>query len=302
MLSRFLPAPLVGLIGLILITLDTILVPLIILIATAFMYLIPIPWWRRKCAYFTHEIAPGWWAAIGKKILALTIRTEWDVQGRGELNRTGWYILICNHRSWLDILVLQNTFHNRLPMLKYFMKRSLLWLLPVAAWACWAMGFPFVQRHSKEYIKKHPEKAKYDLEVTQRACEKFKNQPITIVNYLEGARFRQAKWEEQESPYKNLLKPKTGGLSFIIDAMQKHLTAIINVTLIYPDPNTSMWNFLCGRVKKIIVRYDVVPIPPHMVGDYGKDLEFRHRFQHWVNQLWHEKDALITGLLEKENK
>jgi 1-acyl-sn-glycerol-3-phosphate acyltransferase len=179
------------------------------------------------------------------------------------------------------------------------MKKELLWTLPVAGLACWILGFPFMKRYSKNYLKKHPEKAGKDLEITKKACEKFKNQPITIVNFIEGTRFTPQKRERQASPYKHLLKPKAGGFAFVLSAMSGHLNHIVNTTIIYP-PETNLWRFMCGKTKKIIVRYEVTPVPPELIGDYFHNKEFRIRLQRWLNQFWHEKDQLIENTLQKE--
>lgn len=184
-------------------------------------------------------------------------------------------------------------------MLKFFMKRELLWMLPVAGVACWLMGFPFVSRYSKEYLKKHPEKAGKDLENTKRACEKFKDQPLTIINYIEGTRFTKAKHQRQASPYKHLLKPRAGGFAFVLEALEGHIDYIINTTIIYPDPKTNLWQFMCGKTKKIIVCYEVLPVTKDLLGDYYHDKKFRIHIQHWLNQLWHEKDRLIEKTYEK---
>jgi hypothetical protein len=38
-----------------------------------------------------------------------------------------------------------------------------------------------------------------------------------------------------------------------------------------------------------------------MTGDYAQDPAFREAFSLWVQQLWREKDAQITALLEATN-
>jgi hypothetical protein len=42
-----------------------------------------------------------------------------------------------------------------------------------------------------------------------------------------------------------------------------------------------------------------LPIPAHLLqGDYAQDPAFREAFSQWVQQLWHDKDAQISALLE----
>lgn len=295
----FLPAPLVGLIAFLLYCINTAVIPLLVIILALFTYILPVKAWRQKCSRFTHEVLPDVWVHFSNFIIFLTIKTEWDVQGTGELSKEGWYFLICNHQSWLDIIVLERVFAHKTPILKFFMKRQLLWALPVAGVACWLLGFPFVKRYSKEYLEKHPEKAGKDLEITKKACEKFKDQPIAIINYIEGGRFTAKKHAGQASPYKHLLKPKAGGFAFVLSALQQHLHCLINVTIIYPE-NTSLWRFMCGKVDKIIVRYEAMPISAELIGDYYHDKHFRDQIQHQLNQLWAQKDQLIDDIKKQE--
>lgn len=297
----FLPAPLLGIIALLLNIINIIIIPVLVIIFALFMYILPIKTWRKKCSWIVHEILPDIWVHANNVIIFLTTKTEWDVQGTGELSKEGWYFIICNHQSWLDIIVLERVFAHKTPILKFFMKRQLLWALPIAGLACWIVGFPFVKRYSKEYLQKHPEKAGEDLEITRKACEKFKDQPIAIINYIEGGRFTTQKHKAQTSPYKHLLKPKAGGFAFVLSAMQQHLHSIINVTIIYPDEKVSLWRFMCGKVKKIIVRYEAIPISVELIGDYYHDPHFRAYIQDRLNQLWAQKDQLIDELTKPEH-
>ncbi len=247
----FLPAPIVGIISIILNLLNLILAPGLAIILALIRLITPSKRWRQKITTFLHESIPFFWIFGSNLIIKLTTKTEWEVQGEGELDPKGWYLLICNHQSWLDIIVLERLFGTQIPILKFFMKKELLWSLPVAGFACYLMGFPFVERYSKAYLKKHPEKAGKDLEITRRACEKFKDQPITIMIYPEGTRLSKKKHDHQHSPFQHLLKPKAGGVAFVLEAMAGHLHNIIDATIIYPDRKTNLWQFMCGKTKKL---------------------------------------------------
>lgn len=290
----FLPSFLVGIISLILNGLNTLIVPALALILALIRPITPFKSWRQGIDHFNHHIIPWLWVINLNWITRLTTTTEWEIEGTRQLSPQKWYLLMSNHQSWLDIMVLEKAFFKQVPMLKFFMKRELLWALPVAGMACWALGFPFVKRYSKEYLQKHPEKRGKDLEITKRACEKFKDQPVTIVNYVEGTRFTPKKQAHQHSPFQNLLKPKSGGLAFTIAAMAGHLDGILNTTIVYP-PHASLWQFMSGRVKKIIVRYEVLPVPT-VTENYFNDADERHQFQAWLNQVWQQKDQLLTTL------
>ncbi|MCK4609201.1 MAG: 1-acyl-sn-glycerol-3-phosphate acyltransferase, partial [Gammaproteobacteria bacterium] len=203
------------------------------------------------------------------------------------------YFLICNHQSWIDILVLHKVFGERVSMLVFFLKKILFWAIPMAGWACWALGYPFMQRPTKSYLKKYPEKKNSDLEAIHHFCKKFKEDPVTVISFLEATRFTPEKKQHQHSPYKHLLKPKANSFAFVLSAMGESLQDIINVTIIYPKQGISFWSFICGKIDKVIVRYEVIPITPELRGDYAKNRDFRLSFQKWLNELWQQKDQLI---------
>jgi 1-acyl-sn-glycerol-3-phosphate acyltransferase len=203
----------------------------------------------------------------------------------------------CNHQSWVDILVLQHLLNRRIPLLKFFLKQQLIWV-PVMGLAWWALDFPFMRRHSEEFLKKHPEMRGRDQETTRKACEKFSLVPTSVMNFLEGTRFTAAKHARQQSPYRHLLKPKAGGLALALNAMGDKFQAILDVTIVYPDGVPTFWHFLQGRMRRVVVRARVLPIPLALVhSDYTASAESRAAFQAWVQQLWRDKDAQIDALL-----
>ena len=53
------------------------------------------------------------------------------------------------------------------------------------------------------------------------------------MNFLEGTRFTAAKHAKQESPYRYLLKPKAGGIAFVLAAMDGKIEKMVNVTIAY---------------------------------------------------------------------
>jgi 1-acyl-sn-glycerol-3-phosphate acyltransferase len=227
----------------------------------------------------------------------VTQRTEWDVEGTAGLDYRSWYLVNSNHQSWVDILVLQHLLNRRIPLLKFFLKQQLMWV-PVMGLAWWALDFPFMRRHSEEYLKKHPEMRKQDQETTRRACEKFALIPTSVMNFLEGTRFTPAKHARQQSPYKHLLKPKAGGIALALNAMGDKFRSVLDVTIVYPDGAPTFWQFLCGRVKRIVVRVQTLPVPRELAtGDYAGDPAVREAFQRWVQDLWSAKDAQIESLL-----
>ncbi|MCC6195317.1 MAG: acyltransferase [Burkholderiales bacterium] len=237
------------------------------------------------------------WVAGNSAWMRLTQRTEWDVEGVDDLARGGWYMVNCNHQSWVDILVLQHVLNRRIPMLKFFLKHELIYV-PVIGLAWWALDFPFMRRHSSAYLARHPERRFDDIEAARRACEKFSLVPTSVMNFAEGTRFTPAKHRSQHSPYRHLLKPKAGALALTLDALGDRFDALLDVTIVYPDGAPSFWRFLCGGTRRIVVRAQRMPIPIELrQGDYARDPRYRKRFQRWLQALWQEKDARIEALM-----
>ena len=214
-----------------------------------------------------------------------------------DLRRDGHYLVLANHQSWVDILVLQKVFNRRIPLLRFFLKRQLFWV-PLLGLAWWALDFPFMGRYSKREIARNPELGKRDMEATRRACAKFVDIPVSVMNFVEGTRYTPDKHASQASPYRHLLKPKSGGVAFVLDAMGQGLHAIVDVTIAYPGGRPSMMDLMANRVPQVVVQVRQRPIPGELVeGDYQSDRAFRARFQQWMNGVWQDKDADLDRLL-----
>jgi 1-acyl-sn-glycerol-3-phosphate acyltransferase len=292
---NFLPAPMVGVLATLLLAANALFWVAILLFFSALKLVIPVPPVRRALARVLLRIAEAW-IACNSGWMALTQRTRWNVEGVDGLDVRSWYLVSCNHQSWVDILVLQHLFNRRIPLLKFFIKRQLIWV-PVMGLAWWALEFPFMRRHSDEFLRKHPEMRGKDQETTRRACERFALIPTSVMNFLEGTRFTPAKHQRQRSPYRHLLKPKAGGLALALNAMGDKFRSILDVTIVYPDGTPTFWSFLCGKVQRIVVRVQRLPVPRDLAdADYAGDPMVRAAFQQWVQQLWQDKDAQIDAL------
>lgn len=289
-----LPKTLLGFITLTLFTLNLFLGS-VALYLLGFAKLITWGRWRKRIEIMIDRLA-SLWISTNSKIMAITSDTLWDVECP-PLNPDDWYLVISNHRSWTDILVLQKIFNHKIPMLRFFVKKQLKWV-PLLGSSCWIAGYPFMQRYSRDFIAKNPHLQDKDMIATHKACAKFKTIPVSIINFLEGTRFTPAKQQNQHSPYQHLLKPKAGGTAFALGAMGDCITTLLDVTLVYPQGNITIWDFFCNRVKKIIVRIETMPLTPDLRGDYNNDSHFRAYFQQWVNQLWQRKDEKINLILQ----
>ena len=234
---------------------------------------------------------------VSVALIKLTNRVEWDFKIHGELNKNDWYLMTPNHLSWLDIILLIEFAADKIPAPKFFLKKELIWL-PFVGLGAWALDMPFMQRYSRAFVEKNPHLKGKDIETTRKYCEKFKKQPTTVINFVEGSRFTSEKHETRNSSYENLLPPKAGGIAFTLAAMGELFTNVLDVTLLYPNNSDKpMMDMLSGRLNKVVIHVDVLPVDDQIVGDYFNDSKFQARFQNWLNGLWHQKDRLIGQIL-----
>jgi 1-acyl-sn-glycerol-3-phosphate acyltransferase len=237
------------------------------------------------------------WAVTNTLFGKVFMRIEWDVRLNVDVSPKGQYLVCSNHQTWNDIFVLMHVFGTRAPFFKFFIKQELIWV-PILGIAWWGLDFPFMKRYSKEEIAKNPALKGKDLETTRKACEAFKNQPALVLNFLEGTRFTRAKHDRQQSPYRHLLKPKSGGFAFTISALGERLNSLLDVTIAYPGGARGFWDFCAGRVRKVIVDIRHLQVPHEFFeGDYENDPKFRARFQEWIAALWLQKDQRIDELM-----
>ncbi|MDZ7789786.1 MAG: acyltransferase [Xanthomonadales bacterium] len=249
----------------------------------------------RGCDHVLAAIAASW-IGVNSWLFDHLTDTRVEVDGLPGADMQGQMLVVCNHQSWVDIPVLQKLFNRRLPLLRFFLKSQLIWV-PLLGLAWWALDFPFMKRYSRAQIERRPELAGRDITATRRACRKFRDIPVAIVNFVEGTRFTPAKHAEQDSPHDNLLKPRAGGMAFTLDAMGDVLDTLVDVTIAYPDGRPSLADLFANRVGTIRVEIRRLPIPERFRGgDYQNDPAFRRGIQDWINELWEDKDRALARL------
>ncbi len=284
-----------GVISIIVYLLNTAFWSIPILLISGLKLLVPIKAWRRFCTRMLNYLA-GCWVGVNKINQYLLCRTQWEVSGMEDLPKNGWYLVLANHQSWVDILVLQHIFHRRIPFLKFFLKKELFWY-PVLGLCWWALDFPFIKRYSPKFLAKNPHLKGKDIETTLNACDKFRQLPVSVMNFVEGTRFTKDKQAAQKSPYANLLRPRAAGIALMITGLGEKLHRIIDVTIVYPGQVKGFWSFACGEIGKIRVHVESLPVTEDLIGDYAVDRKFRVQFQRWLNQRWLEKDRRMDRLL-----
>ena len=293
---NFLPSSVLFLICNILFIFNTLICTGIISLGGIVKLLLPINSGRRLITVIMDKVM--WmWATGNGGILKLTSKLEWDVKGLENLDKNSWYLIISNHLSGFDIAAHTYVLRNHIPMLKFFLKKELLYI-PFLGLGCWAMGMPFMDRASPKKLKKNPKLRGKDLQTTRKACEQFLNTPTSIMNYVEGSRFTEEKHQRQNSPYRYLLKPKAGGIAFTLSAMGEQFSSLLNITIVYPNTSKDiLGDALRGKVNKVVVRIESLPVPFVDDKKYFADKDYRVAFQRWLNDIWFKKDEQIHQLL-----
>ena len=238
------------------------------------------------------------WIGFNSWLVDHATPTRMRVSGIDGVQPGGHYLVLANHRSWVDIVALQYALNRRAPFLRFFLKRELIWV-PLLGLAWWALDFPFMRRASRKQLARRPGLAEADKQATRRACEKFRGMPVAIMNFVEGTRFTPAKHARQGGEYRHLLRPKSGGVAFALEAMGEGLQTVLDATIAYPGGTPTMLDLFGGRVPEIVVEVALRPIPAELSGsDYENDQAARVRYQRWLNGLWESKDARLDALLE----
>lgn len=263
----------------------------------------PTPELRRRVILLAAHFGERW-VGWNNWFLDRLLDTKWEVIGLpSDLRHDGRYMIISNHVSWIDIVALFRAFHEHAPLIRFFIKSSLIWL-PVVGQCSWALEFPFMRRYSAEYLAKHPEKRGKDLETTREACRRFRTMPVSILNFAEGTRITPQKHAQQQSPYRHLLRPRPGGTGFVLSALGDQLDGFLDVTIAYPGLHhaTTMSDFVMNRFPRVTVHVRKLDVPPEFLTEAISEAgPARDRFKAWMETIWREKDELLESMLQNED-
>ncbi|MCC5450574.1 acyltransferase [Rheinheimera sp. UJ51] len=240
------------------------------------------------------------WTRVNTGLINLFNDVDWQISGEQQLDKESWYLLIANHKSWLDIPVVSTFAAKLIPEPKFFLKDQLKWV-PFLGTGCWALDMPYMKRYSAATLAKRPELKGKDIETTRKSCAKFRHAPTTIINFVEGSRCTAQKQRLRQSPYSHLLPPKAGGIAFTLASMGEQFNAILDITLIYPDNQHNIaLDMLMGRLKRVVIKAEILAVDQHVMGDYFNDAVFRENFQQWLNQRWQLKDQYISAYYQQQ--
>ena len=278
-----------------LIGLNTLLHTTPLLLLSLVKLALPFAGARTRISQWLTRLAESWIGLNSAMIRAFT-PTKITLHGEAELDPEGCYLVLCNHRSWCDIPVLQAVFNRRIPLLRFFLKQQLIWV-PVLGLAWWALDFPFMRRHSQAELARRPELRGRDLDAT-RAAAPSSQQCLFQLNFVEGTRFTAESTRARNRPTSTCCD--RAPMVRRCDAMAGKLRVVLDLTLVYLD-RPSLADLMAGRLRHIEIHMTAREVPEDLVdgGNYEVDSHYRARCQRWLNSLWSEKDALIAARLQQ---
>jgi 1-acyl-sn-glycerol-3-phosphate acyltransferase len=229
-------------------------------------------------------------------ILFQGLKIQLDLTGINQSCAGDFYLAICNHQSWSDIFILQHLLNRKTPVMKFLVKKELIYL-PVVGLICWAYDFPFLNRGKQSPKSSVKLDSKNDSQTLNKSLAQFLRSSATIMNFAEGTRFSPLKAKRQKSPYRHLLKPKAGGLIAIYKMMGQELAAVLDFTIVYDAPKPNFWRFIGGRIMRVKVHLDTV-LSDELKETFGlPETNFTQaRAIEWINQRWEQKDRIIERI------
>ena len=248
--------------------------------------------WRRTLTK-RMDMAIDLWVSANRGLLRALRSVDLDVVWPpAPLRRDQWCMVVSNHQTWADILLLQTVLRPALPPLKFFTKQQLIWL-PLAGLAMKLLGFPYVRRGRPNADGSRAEAASKDREATLAACAVFRNHPTAVLSFLEGTRFTAAKRAAQGSRFERLLNPRIGGLGYVLAGLGEQLHQLVDVTIFYPDGAPGFWAFLGGRRRRVRMWIETHEATAAMRGPDAATQ--RTELKPFVESLWRAKDARLQA-------
>lgn len=238
------------------------------------------------------------WIRNNYLISSLMYGIKFDVFGleNPEIAYDKSYLIVSNHQSWADVYVIQSVLNRKVPFIRFFIKSSLKWV-PILGQAWMALDFPFVRRSKKADLIKNPALANQDLQNVRNVCQKFKEIPFCILNFVEGHRRTPERMKKlvKKNPYKYLLRANSGGISVVATELKEKLHGVLDLTLIYPDDQSSFLDLMKGDVRAIRVVVDFIPIAEVPIEDLPQYAAMSKKMKRWIDERWQKKDELLTS-------
>lgn len=229
----------------------------------------------------------GYHARNIRRILEVVCGLELQVKIPAAIDLDGCYTLVANHRSLVDILVLIASGVDALPPLKFFLKRSLMYV-PFMGLFCYLTGYPFVDRYNKSQLRNPKLRLRQQQNLLDK-CKQLFEQPTGLVIFVEGTRYDKLKASRYK--YKHLLPPQSMGLALAMDAKREQ--ALLDVTLAYEGAVVTPWRLLSGDIARVVVDYRLVTDVAPVVYQDRKSMVMFHK---WLQSLWALKDERLERM------
>lgn len=292
--------PIKGITAAVTVIVNTVTMVSLLLLFSVIKLLIPIKSINIRLSKLLVAIAESW-VAINSFIHRVLHGTKFRLESNVDLSKEQWYLVIANHQATADIPIIQAVFNKKIPFLKFFLKQELIWV-PFLGLAWWALDFPFMKRYSKTFLKKKPHLKGKDMEQTQKSCQKFKHFPTSVINFIEGTRFSKQKHQTQKSPYQYLLKPKAGGIGYVMGSMGTEIKQVLLLTVGYQPKAPTLWQYLSGDFDEAVVICEKIVIPEPLLGkNYQIDEKFKAELFKWSENLWYKQDNKLKEYYERSN-
>ena len=290
---KFLFENLIGITSITILVLNTVILSCLLIPLGIIKFFLPITALKVLFTKFIIKVGELW--IFTNKIWVKALHNpKWQIIGKENIKSDGWTIATSNHQSFADIFLLQDITNRKMPMLKFFMKYVLIYV-PVIGLSWWALDMPFLKRYTKKQLEKNPKLAGKDLKEMKRALKHYALYPVTVFSFAEGTRFTLKKHHNQNSPFKNLLKPKEGGLATALSLVSK-IDSLIDFTIQFDSKKRSFWDYLCGRMNSAKIIIKEIKIPKKFLNENLLDNQLlRSEFKEWINSLWMEKDLLLSN-------
>jgi len=300
----FLPSPILVVLNLLLISINCILIATPIMLLGLVKCVLPLQSVKRFIEYINFLLYRIW-VNDNYYIINLTNKVNWEITGDSipQIEDKSC-IVMSNHLSWFDILVIGSIFKSKVATTKFFMKHSLIYI-PFVGLACYALGMPFLRRYSREKLLKNPKLRQKDIKSTKGACKRVIKYPTALINFVEGTRYTPEKAKLAKSSYKHLMPPKTGSIGLTIGEIGEDIECVFNTTLQYPNcsyPKKPFIEMLKGNITDIYANVEIIPKGFFKTGDFLQDKTYKHSLTMQVRHIWQAKDEVIESMLNNYKK
>ncbi|SPT69251.1 acetyltransferase [Anaerobiospirillum thomasii] len=294
----FLPSPLLLIINLTVVSINSIIVATPIMLLAIVRLLLPFSF-VQKTVDFLNLYLFKLWVAVNAVLFPLTNKLKIDREGIEIDDIKGSCLIFSNHLSWADIIMICHIYRGKIPVTKFFLKQSLIFI-PFIGLACLGLGMPFLRRYSKAELLKNPKLATKDIETTKKACRSLVHTRSTLVNFCEGTRYTKDKALKAKSRYKHLMPPKAASIAVALGEIGYDLDCVYNTTLYYPENEGHAFiDLLKGRLTRVYVHIEKLKVDETLVGDYINDKKFKFDFSNALKQIWQEKDDRLDDYLNR---